>query len=207
MNTFQNISCYCLTIPCIALFTLISIFQNISCYCLTGRKGDKNGRNIISKHLMLLFNFYVDADYLKETKFQNISCYCLTTSTFHIITPKTISKHLMLLFNNNMFFISFTPHPISKHLMLLFNALIPRESRILSIISKHLMLLFNQEAIVVSVPVFPFQNISCYCLTMQSAQQKIAANLFQNISCYCLTKKYTLAGCQEKNFKTSHVIV
>ena len=32
-----------------------------------------------------------------------------------------------------------------------------------------------------------FQNTICYCLTMQSAQQKIAANLFQNIICYCLT--------------------
>ena len=100
MNTFQNISCYCLTIPCIALFTLISIFQNISCYCLTGRKGDKNGRNIISKHLMLLFN---------------------NNMFFISFTPHPISKHLMLLFNYAECPAKDSGEPISKHLMLLFN--------------------------------------------------------------------------------------
>ena len=162
--SFQNISCYCLTIPCIALFTLISIFQNISCYCLTGRKGDKNGRNIISKHLMLLFNFVKNGTVNWFDEFQNISCYCLTKLLVDFLL-------LVFLFQN-----------ISCYCLTLWFQGNPGSSAL-------------------------FQNISCYCLTMQSAQQKIAANLFQNISCYCLTKKYTLAGCQEKNFKTSHVIV
>ena len=94
--SFQNISCYCLTIPCIALFTLISIFQNISCYCLTGRKGDKNGRNIISKHLMLLFNALIP----RESRILSI-----------------ISKHLMLLFNYAECPAKDSGEPISKHLM------------------------------------------------------------------------------------------
>ena len=57
---------------------IFTIFQNISCYCLTGRKGDKNGRNIISKHLMLLFNLDILKTFNDPDLFQNISCYCLT---------------------------------------------------------------------------------------------------------------------------------
>ena len=122
LEVFQNISCYCLTIPCIALFTLISIFQNISCYCLTGRKGDKNGRNIISKHLMLLFNVFFPLKEVNIPTFQNISCYCLTFHLLAFLFALFISKHLMLLFNPLHTAVEFSQGLISKHLMLLFNA-------------------------------------------------------------------------------------
>ena len=36
LRKFQNISCYCLTIMQLFIFSKIIIFQNISCYCLTG---------------------------------------------------------------------------------------------------------------------------------------------------------------------------
>ena len=53
---------------------------------------------------------------------------------------------------------------ISKHLMLLFNhgeINTQKGNRI----SKHLMLLFNTFSIPAVAEAFPFQNISCYCLT------------------------------------------
>ena len=52
-------------------------FQNISCYCLTFGTEDRMENIIISKHLMLLFNF----------------------SKLYTFFWYFISKHLMLLFN------------------------------------------------------------------------------------------------------------
>ena len=76
-------------------------------------------------------------------------------------------------------------------------------------ISKHLMLLFNVPDFKSFIWMFPFQNISCYCLTNTLLRSIFIANIskhlmllfntageleavsdaiFQNISCYCLTQ-------------------
>ena len=56
-------------------------------------------------------------------------------------------------------------------------------------ISKHLMLLFNiRSSQCCLCTLLPFQNISCYCLTLIMTKDREILNLFQNISCYCLTQ-------------------
>ena len=60
----------------------LTIFQNISCYCLTCTKLIRHTAQHISKHLMLLFNFFNAFPSLLIPLFQNISCYCLTIHTF-----------------------------------------------------------------------------------------------------------------------------
>ena len=54
-------------------------FQNISCYCLTVYLEYFLCWNTISKHLMLLFNCTLVSACDRCLRFQNISCYCLTS--------------------------------------------------------------------------------------------------------------------------------
>ena len=54
---FQNIVCYCLSLPVTPWLLICTSFQNIVCYCLS--------------------TTFVGA-YVVETKFQNIVCYCLS---------------------------------------------------------------------------------------------------------------------------------
>ncbi len=57
LNSFQNISCYCLTLTSLYAIGDLDKFQNISCYCLTRlRIYTVIPLHGISKHLMLLFN-------------------------------------------------------------------------------------------------------------------------------------------------------
>ena len=98
---------------------------------------------------------------------------------------------------------------ISKHLMLLFNCCTCGTCFSYCKISKHLMLLFNVPDFKSFIWMFPFQNISCYCLTNTLLRSIFIANIskhlmllfntageleavsdaiFQNISCYCLTQ-------------------
>ena len=101
---FQNISCYCLTMPESDFFIGLKLFQNISCYCLTYRLIRFHQRILISKHLMLLFNDMACNRINCGYWFQNISCYCLTFSTHMLLLSRfCISKHLMLLFNQIIF--------------------------------------------------------------------------------------------------------
>ena len=106
--------CYCLTRLGVSGIHLWDLFQNISCYCLTKYKKKLKGVKLISKHLMLLFNWEQVADRLNIKviskhlmllfnitsivkkivfdRFQNISCYCLTndfTSFFNGLFKKT----------------------------------------------------------------------------------------------------------------------
>ena len=91
------------------------------------------------------------------------------------------------------------------------------------------MLLFIYCGFVEGVVQQIFQNISCYCLSMNIIRDLTKVNLFQNISCYCLSGTRTNAFhvsyefqniscyCLSGNvyekiilpsyFKTSHVIV
>ena len=78
---FQNISCYCLTSYPLEAMRSSQIFQNISCYCLTSLHSRSFRRFRISKHLMLLFNFFSVVLVSALHQFQNISCYCLTDMT------------------------------------------------------------------------------------------------------------------------------
>ena len=111
VNTFQNISCYCLTLcpyPCNHFFFS---FQNISCYCLTALGGQYGCLYI----------------------FQNISCYCLTFLHYFLVCKfNLISKHLMLLFNPSHYLRCSVGCRISKHLMLLFNLITFRSLSTLS---------------------------------------------------------------------------
>ena len=67
------------------------------------------------------------------------------------------------------------------------------------VIVYHLLLLF-------AYPVSTFQNISCYCLSVEYPADVRAGVLFQNISCYCLSLNAT--ACEVwTDFKTSHVVV
>ena len=121
LNSFQNISCYCLTLTSLYAIGDLDKFQNISCYCLTNISNGEQTVGRISKHLMLLFNSSQHFHHCKLIQFQNISCYCLTCwndiaiiiiSLFQNIScycltkykkklkgVKLISKHLLLLFN------------------------------------------------------------------------------------------------------------
>ena len=113
--SFQNISCYCLTVFLSFIPFFFTQFQNISCYCLTRFLQDISLVDFISKHLMLLFNFistrsneiitdiskhlmllfniFAQQKALGDSAFQNISCYCLTFSplslSLHCINFKT----------------------------------------------------------------------------------------------------------------------
>ena len=97
--SFQNISCYCLSLiffpffRCLCYFKtshvivylcflvlqflLSSTFQNISCYCLSIPDTDEA---------------------FEMVEFQNISCYCLSGYQAVCNCKSDISKHLMLLF-------------------------------------------------------------------------------------------------------------
>ena len=79
--SFQNISCYCLTVFLSFIPFFFTQFQNISCYCLTRFLQDISLVDFISKHLMLLFNFFSVVLVSALHQFQNISCYCLTDMT------------------------------------------------------------------------------------------------------------------------------
>ena len=93
---------------------------------------------------------------------------------------------------------------------------------------RHLMLLFNQKDMQViqeqnhfktshvivypyldAMPesVSPFQNISCYCLSIGAIGSAIGGGRFQNISCYCLSLNPKEEYGTDDYFKTSHVIV
>ncbi len=91
--SFQNISCYCLTVFLSFIPFFFTQFQNISCYCLTRFLQDISLVDFISKHLMLLFNIFAQQKALGDSAFQNISCYCLTFSplslSLHCINFKT----------------------------------------------------------------------------------------------------------------------
>ena len=54
-SSFQNISCYCLSISQPSEVRAVILFQNISCYCLSALGGCWLRGSYISKHLMLLF--------------------------------------------------------------------------------------------------------------------------------------------------------
>ena len=102
------------------------------------------GNNVISIHLMLLFNLcWIVLKHLilyfntsNVTIQQNPSCY--------LWKGFIISIHLMLLFNKGYFNIWVLQCFISIHLMLLFNSCCPSDCRHAIQISIHLMLLFNE---------------------------------------------------------------
>ena len=100
----------------------LTIFQNISCYCLTCTKLIRHTAQHISKHLMLLFNFFNAFPSLLIPLFQNISCYCLTIHTFlhpaDLYIFQNISCYCL---TSSQLSSLFSSSQISKHLMLLFN--------------------------------------------------------------------------------------
>ncbi len=90
---FQNISCYCLTLPHKLWKYYILLFQNISCYCLTiqtePKKKEVTEFQNISCYCLTDLLYYQKH---KKDRFQNISCYCLTndfTSFFNGLFKKT----------------------------------------------------------------------------------------------------------------------
>ena len=182
-------------------------FQNISCYCL-------------STYSPFFITWH--------GKFQNISCYCLSHPLLIILCLSSISKHLMLLFIAECRRISVRRYGISKHLMLLFISCNFFSANLLYPISKHLMLLFILFPLLIKYPlshfktshvivypyldampesVSPFQNISCYCLSIGAIGSAIGGGRFQNISCYCLSLNPKEEYGTDDYFKTSHVIV
>ena len=98
----------------------------------------------ISKHHMLLFNHPSDNGYYQISEFQNIICYCLTHRSVKILGVSYISKHHMLLFNCTAHFFYCIFNQISKHHMLLFNKYVNKKKSAGKV----------------------FQNIICYCLTI-----------------------------------------
>ena len=74
-------------------------------------------------------------------------------------------------------------------------------------ISKHLMLLFIGTAVSTVTKTVIFQNISCYCLSVDIESTETADTIFQNISCYCLSFFISIRYVKSLDFKTSHVIV
>ena len=107
---------------------------------------------LISKHLMLLFNFN-----------------SRSSSVFSFI----ISKHLMLLFNKNLHSGHLKVEHISKHLMLLFNtsAIKKKEGeKQFQNISCYCLTAWHQYG---SSAGRLFQNISCYCLTANKHKYRL----------------------------------
>ena len=92
--SFQNISCYCLTVFLSFIPFFFTQFQNISCYCLTRFLQDISLVDFISKHLMLLFNSIRIIDLLPIPLFQNISCYCLTSYPLEAMRSSQIFQNI-----------------------------------------------------------------------------------------------------------------
>ena len=105
---------------------------------------------------------------------------------WNIQLPFPISKHLMLLFiiyatDNVIDNIHFkTSHVIVYQRLRKYN-------RLICLISKHLMLLFIYSPTFIVTSWYTFQNISCYCLSMNKLNGLESGLWFQNISCYCLS--------------------
>ena len=117
-------------------------------------------------------------------KFQNISCYCLSHPLLIILCLSSISKHLMLLF---ILFPLLIKYPLSHFK------------------TSHVIVYPYLDAMPESVS--PFQNISCYCLSIGAIGSAIGGGRFQNISCYCLSLNPKEEYGTDDYFKTSHVIV
>ena len=79
-SKFQYISCYCLSLPYLSIYSLLFVFQYISCYCLSSRLALVAVFAVISIHLMLLFINFPRIQNPDQRKFQYISCYCLSGS-------------------------------------------------------------------------------------------------------------------------------
>ena len=139
---FQNISCYCLTVIFRRERTCICISKHLMLLFNWFHPLVQNCISI-SKHLMLLFNESIPFKYASLLLFQNISCYCLTPVLLqdNVLLPifQNISCYCLTAFNGRWARVI----SISKHLMLLFN----RRTTVFRLfendISKHLMLLFN----------------------------------------------------------------
>ena len=119
----------------------------------------------ISIHLMLLF-------IAKEHRLQNLwKNFNTSHVTVYLLRPPNIpytlniSIHLMLLFIAIYFFIFSSSITISIHLMLLFITANVIQIYIVCQISIHLMLLFISVCIYISICLWQFQYISCYCLS------------------------------------------
>ena len=121
-SKFQYISCYCLSLPYLSIYSLLFVFQYISCYCLSSRLALVAVFAVISIHLMLLFITFLESKiqtkenfntshvtvYLNPLlgitfnwSFQYISCYCLSkceyikecaTTEFQYISCYCLSK-------------------------------------------------------------------------------------------------------------------
>ena len=96
--SFQNISCYCLSVPGCNARERITISKHLMLLFINRSNWISNRRRKISKHLMLLFITSMMFGKLANIGFQNISCYCLSTPPCINSTSFHISKHLMLLF-------------------------------------------------------------------------------------------------------------
>ena len=98
-SKFQYISCYCLSLPYLSIYSLLFVFQYISCYCLSSRLALVAVFAVISIHLMLLFITFLESKiqtkenfntshvtvyrgvkikFADNDRFQYISCYCLS---------------------------------------------------------------------------------------------------------------------------------
>ena len=71
--------------------------------------------------------------------------------------------------------------------MLLFNIFGVCRSFLIFVISKHPMLLFNNRPASLVKKLLGFQNILCYCLTVEEYAKSVGKSVFQTILCYCLT--------------------
>ncbi len=79
--------------------------------------------------------------------------------------------------------------------------------RHLNEISIHLMLLFIVKVAGHKDDPLKFQYISCYCLSIPSADIASVTISFQYISCYCLSKSEIVGEVNLTYFNTSHVTV
>ena len=149
----------------------LEVFQNISCYCLTQFHVGRRDSDTISKHLMLLFNVFFPLKEVNIPTFQNISCYCLTIMQLFIFSKIIIFQNISCYCLTHLRSPHLWPHSqISKHLMLLFNLIFSRKKHHATTISKHLMLLFNFYVDADYLKETKFQNISCYCLTLNTGR-------------------------------------
>ena len=87
-NSFQNISCYCLTIHAAIISLWIVWFQNISCYCLTNEKSLFLNRFFTKKNdFISFFNIFTNP----LTNF-NLSWKTTYSSRFYYFFKKSLGK-------------------------------------------------------------------------------------------------------------------
>ena len=186
-QSFQYISCYCLSGNNKGAQDAFVSFQYISCYCLSSCPVPASSAAPISIHLMLLFITSPFNSLMILAHFNTSHVTVYRVLTFSLWSCNLISIHLMLLFIVRTSCYTGRYILISIHLMLLFIKCTCFKYNWQSTISIHLMLLFIMimQHIMIQKVDFNTSHVTVY---REWDNDLLNTELrFQYISCYCLS--------------------